>query len=153
MVQKLKSLKTCQALKHIHHALFLGGETIIPPDTSICSHHYAHFIEKFEKHQTKCCDPWKKHSQSSHKKSTKSSIKKLVVLSYDDAVEMNKLLAKDSRVAAGMKVCRKVCWTYYQYSIELKCDPNFLGSLSKEDRKSTRLNSSHPSRSRMPSSA
>ena len=44
---------------------------------------------------------------------------------------MNKLLAKDSRVAAGMKVCRKVCWTYYQYSIELKCDPNFLGSPSK----------------------
>ena len=44
---------------------------------------------------------------------------------------MNKLLAKDSRVAAGMKVCRKVCWTHYQYSIELKCDPNFLGSPSK----------------------
>ena len=46
---------------------------------------------------------------------------------------MNKLLAKDSKEAAGMKVCRKVCWTYYQYSIELKWDPNFLGSLSKED--------------------
>ena len=37
--------------------------------------------------------------------------------------------------------------------IELFQDPIFLGALRNTDRKSTRLNSSHPTTSRMPSSA
>lgn len=43
--------------------ILVAGEVLTSEEPTICSHHYASLIEKFQKKQKTCCDPWDIHTK------------------------------------------------------------------------------------------
>ena len=80
------------ALQLLQHRT--GIEFLTENDT-ICLHHQKHYLDRFEKLQTFCCDPWNRHA--------KHATKSLRAMSKETAVKLSSKAGK--KFVQGMKLC------------------------------------------------